>query len=591
MVQTALIAGLAWLMTRSVLAPILFVVTAVLSFLDAAAFRLLFGRKSDQRLRSFALTAMALSMGAFSAFGPIMLIRQSPISLAAATMMLCATSLTTTLMTFGWARATVIAVVASCLPLILLTPLAVLAFGYRLGWMDSVVLEIGAVCYVAIIGLVVSTLDREKSALQRSALALQEAVEAAEAGNRAKSAFLATVSHEIRTPLNGVLGMVQAMQRNPLPSEQRERLQLIGQSGDSLLTILNDILDFSKIEAGKLELEDAPFDLAALARGAQETFGPLADAKGLRLALEVDRQAQGFFRGDANRIRQVLHNLISNAVKFTEAGSIDVRVGLTEAGVRFSVTDTGIGMGSGEIEQLFDKFVQADSSTTRRFGGTGLGLSICRELCRAMGGEITAMNEPGGGSRFTVDLPLALAGSAVPETAQAPMQTPDFSERPLRVLAAEDNRVNQIVLRTLLGQAGIAPVIVGNGEEAVAAWEGAEWDLILMDLQMPILDGSGATRQIRRREAETGRPATPIIALTANAMSHQVETYFAAGMNGFVAKPISVPLLFAAIADALSAKGDPSQPASSVLDHPRVGLVGGSTCRATAASSSPTVRP
>jgi signal transduction histidine kinase/ActR/RegA family two-component response regulator len=380
---------------------------------------------------------------------------------------------------------------------------------------------------------------------------LAQARDEALAANRAKSEFLATMSHEIRTPLNGVLGMVQAMARDDLPTLQRERLELIAESGKTLLTILNDILDLAKIEAGKLELDEADFDLEALALGAQETFTHIADGKGLVLSLEVEEAARGVYSGDSTRIRQVLNNLISNAVKFTASGSVRVRVARSGAGVRFVVADTGIGMSAEQIERLFEKFVQADSSTARRFGGTGLGLSICRELCRAMGGEISAASELGGGSRFTVDLPLVRTGErgrkSTPATAPA---ATTLEAGALRILAAEDNRVNQMVLRTLLSQAGLDLALVSNGEEAIAAWEGGEWDVILMDVQMPVMDGATAAREIRRREAETGRSATPIIALTADAMDHQVESYRSAGMNDFVAKPIEVAALFEALAMA-----------------------------------------
>jgi CheY-like chemotaxis protein len=211
------------------------------------------------------------------------------------------------------------------------------------------------------------------------------------------------------------------------------------------------------------------------------------------------------------------------------------------------VADTGIGMSPDEIGRLFEKFVQADSSTTRRYGGTGLGLSICRELCSAMGGEIAAESQIGHGSRFTVRLPLVRVGeggAAAGAAADTPHET---GERPLRILAAEDNAVNQLILKTLLGQVGLEPMLVFNGQDAVAAWELEDWDVILMDVQMPTMDGIAATRHIRSREAETGRPATPIIALTGNAMSYQVEGYLAAGMNSVVVKPIQVEQLFNAL--------------------------------------------
>jgi len=273
-------------------------------------------------------------------------------------------------------------------------------------------------------------------------------------------------------------------------------------------------------------------------------------------SLEIEDAARGVYRGDATRVRQVLYNLISNAVKFTAVGAVDVRIARSDQGVRFSVTDTGIGMTAEQAERLFDKFVQGDSSTTRKFGGTGLGLSICRELCHAMGGEIAATSRLGQGSCFTVHLPLTRMGEArpdrAPDTAKAPLA---FDAAALRVLAAEDNRMNQLVLETLLAQAGIKVTLVDNGLDAVKAWEAGAWDVILMDVQMPVMDGPTAAQRIRDRETETGRAATPIIALTANAMDHQVSAYKAAGMTDFVAKPIQVRALFDALSQAAGVGG------------------------------------
>src|SRR5579859_582093 len=380
----------------------------------------------------------------------------------------------------------------------------------------------------------------------------------ADCANRAKSDFLATMSHEIRTPLNGVLGMVQAMDRDPLPPAQRERLKLIGQSGEALLTILNDILDLSKIEAGKLELEQADFDLGSMVEGVLDTFQPIAAGKDVALRIDFEADAHGVYSGDRLRVRQVLNNLVSNALKFTHQGEVRLQVDRIDSVVQFRISDTGIGITSDQIGRLFDKFEQADSSTTRRFGGTGLGLAICKELCMAMGGDVTASSQVDEGSCFTVKLPLRRVGAADASLAEITTPKPVFDERPLRILAAEDNGLNQLVLKTLLEQAGLAPIIVGNGHEAVVTWEQDDWDLILMDVQMPVMDGVTATRIIRQREAETGRTPTPIIALTANAMTHQGAAYEAAGMNGVVAKPVQVAQLFAAIAAAIEPAAEPA---------------------------------
>jgi CheY-like chemotaxis protein/anti-sigma regulatory factor (Ser/Thr protein kinase) len=331
-------------------------------------------------------------------------------------------------------------------------------------------------------------------------------------------------------------------------------LGIIRQSGAALLEILNDVLDLSKIEAGKLELEIADFDLGAVVRAAQATFSEVAQRKGLSLTVAIEPTAQGCYRGDAVRVRQIVYNLIANAVKFTESGGVEISVAGDGGGVRIAVSDTGIGIAPDRVAKLFGKFVQADSSTTRKFGGTGLGLSICRELCTAMGGDISVTSELGVGSTFIADLPLA-RGAPADTFVEALSQALEPSGRrapdtAMRVLAAEDNEVNQLVLKTLLAQVGIEPCIVANGAEAVAAFTQGPWDLILMDVQMPVMDGPTATRAIRELELRSGMSPTPIVALTANAMSHQVEGYRAAGMTSILAKPIEVAKLYETLAEA-----------------------------------------
>ncbi|HXQ45732.1 MAG TPA: ATP-binding protein [Caulobacteraceae bacterium] len=406
---------------------------------------------------------------------------------------------------------------------------------------------------VRVVG-VIRNIDQEK----RAELALAKARDDAEAANRAKSLFLATMSHEIRTPLNGVLGMTQAMAMDDLTPVQRERLGVVHASGEALLAILNDILDLAKIEAGKLELEEIDFDLEEIVRGAHQAFTAQANAKGLEFSLDI-RGAEGLYRGDPTRIRQILYNLVSNALKFTDEGEIRVTARWGSETLTVTVADTGVGIPADRLPLLFGRFAQADASTTRRFGGTGLGLAICRELALMMGGLIQVESAPGVGSIFTLSLPLERVGDArAPSLPAAPAPEAATHALSLRVLAAEDNTVNQLVLKTLLHQVGIEPVVVANGAEAVEAWKAQDWDVILMDVQMPKMDGPSATKAIRAAEAAEGRARTPIIALTANVMAHQLADYFAAGMDGHIAKPVEAARLFEALETVFenAAEGD-----------------------------------
>jgi len=399
------------------------------------------------------------------------------------------------------------------------------------------------------VGSVLSLLQAAHAESSRQAVLLRDSVEAAEAANRAKSSFLAMMSHEIRTPLNGVLGMTQAMAMDPLSEQQRVRLDVVRQSGEALLAILNDILDLSKIESGKLTLESIDFDLGDIMRGAHSAFTALANKKGLSFSLDISG-AEGVYRGDPTRVRQILYNLISNALKFTETGEIKVWAEPIQQGLRLAVSDTGVGIDPDKLASLFTKFTQADASTTRRFGGTGLGLSICRDLAEMMGGDIEAHSALGQGATFYVTLQIhrvgeSLTASALPGDAET---RPAEEFDALKVLVAEDNPVNQLVIKTLLHQVGIDPMVVANGALAVEAWEQGDWDVVLMDIQMPVMDGIEAARAIRAREQQADRARTPIVALTANAMAHQVADYIAAGMDGHLAKPIEIRALFEALA-------------------------------------------
>lgn len=385
-----------------------------------------------------------------------------------------------------------------------------------------------------------------------SEAALLQAKEDAEAANRAKSAFLAAIGHEIRTPLNGILGMGQVLAKEGLTKRQQGQVKVILQSGEMLLSLLNDLLDVSKIEAGKLTIEEGEVDLAEIARSAFATLSVLAAEKDVSVTLEIAPEAEGIFQGDPTRVRQIVNNLTSNALKFTSQGQIALIASILDGQLQIEVRDTGIGISAAQIGKLFEKFTQADASITRRFGGTGLGLAISRDLARLMGGDVSVESEDGVGSTFTARFPLARLEGPTLAAQKAETGEVDFSDPgALRILVAEDNAVNQIVIQTILQQVGLNPVVVSNGREALSAWRTANWDLILMDAQMPVMDGLAATQMIRQEEAGQGGPRTPILALTANVMAHHLLAYRQAGMDGLVAKPIDASKLLCAMQAAL----------------------------------------
>lgn len=451
------------------------------------------------------------------------------------------------------AQSRTLLLVVGGMPAVLLMTLLIGFSGYQ--GTDRIIVAAAA-------ALLIGYFARSALMARRQALALEESRTQAVAANEAKTAFLALMSHELRTPMTGVLGMAKALEQGELAPPQRRQVEVLLRSGESLLGLLNDILDVAKIEAGKLELEAVPFNIGVKLDRVSALWGEIAATKGVALSVSVEPESTAWVVGDPTRVRQILTNLVSNALKFTEAGEIRVHAALTTIGddrvdIALSVSDTGIGMTAEQQRLLFEPFVQADSSVTRRYGGTGLGLAICRNLARAMGGDVTVESAPDLGSTFTLRLQLP--------TTTAPALPDDVASAGdlggLRVLTVDDNAANRLVVETLLGAFGCRVTTAVDGLDALDRLRLDHFDIVLMDIHMPRMGGVEALKAIRSGAA--GPIDIPVVALTADVVQSAVDALLLEGFQAVQPRPILLPELVECLVRLTDLAGDTRVPESA----------------------------
>ncbi len=433
-----------------------------------------------------------------------------------------------------------------------ITPAAVEIAKQRSLWKTGSAVLLAVVLFYLLVELYFSSIAQRRE---------KQLTHAAQMASQAKSAFIANVSHEIRTPLNGILGMSRLLAESELDEDQKNCLGVLEEAGEVLLSTINDVLDYSKIEAGELAVENTSFDVVVMVEKVRALYEPAAKGKGLELKVVAERAELPILRGDSRRLRQILHNLVSNALKFTTKGSITIRYDYVEkddaerlAGLHIFVSDTGIGIAPTALSAIFEPFGQADVSTSRSYGGTGLGLTISRDLSRAMGGDLQVTSEVARGSEFHLFVPLSPAlGSSEPLEHQQARVAKDEDFSTLHVVVVDDNATNRLILRRFLAPMGVVPVEFGSGQQVVDYMASHDADLILMDVQMPGMDGVEATAQILRKLEHQSRAAPRIVAVTANVLSHQIDTYKSGGMTEVLSKPVFKPELSKIVAVAAEA--------------------------------------